>query len=323
MRFAVSRGHPTLAAVNESAEPQPIVVGYDGSEQSNDALALGAALADATGARLLLAGAYGPEDIVRHEVLDARRAEVRERLVAVAESLPRDASLQVQQRAVRGSSVAAALQALAEAEDPRALVLGSCHRGAVGRVLIGGVADRLLHGAPCPVIVAPRGLAERGPVEIGVVCVGFDGSSEGWAALQRAAQIAAAAGARLRIALAVPPLTGMPMPVFPPEVVKEHLEAAQIELDRARQSVSRRLEPEARLLRGDPAQQLAGEAGHGVDLLVVGSRGYGPLRRVLLGSVSAALMHAAPCPVMVVPRSAEFQPSGDGMAAEDEVMASR
>jgi nucleotide-binding universal stress UspA family protein len=323
MRFAASRGQPTLAAMNESPEPQPIVVGYDGSEQANDALALGAALANATGARLLLAGAYGPDDVVRHEALDARRADMRERLVAVAESLPRDASLQVQQRAVPGSSVAAALQALAEAEDPRALVLGSCHRGAVGRVMIGGVADRLLHGSPCPVVVAPRGLAERGTVELNTVCVGFDGSSEGWAALQRASQLAAAAGARLRIALAVPALTGMPMPVFPPEVVKERLEAAQIELDRARQSVSKRLEPEARLLRGDPAQQLAGEARQGVDLLVVGSRGYGPLRRVLLGSVSGALMHAAPCPVMVVPRSAEFQPSGDGMAAEDELMASR
>jgi nucleotide-binding universal stress UspA family protein len=309
--------------MNENPEPQPIVVGYDGSQQSDDALALGAALANATGARLLLAGAYGPEDVVSDEALDARRADVRERLVAVADALPPDASLQVQRRAVRGSSVAAALQALAEAEDPRALVLGSCHRGAVGRVLIGGVAERLLHGSPCPVVVAPRGLAERGPVELGTVCVGFDGSAEGWAALQRAAQIAAAARARLRIVLAVPPLTGMPMPVYPPEVVKERLEAAQIALDRALRSVSKRLEPEARLLRGDPAQQLADEAGHGVDLLVVGSRGYGPLRRVLLGSVSAALMRAAPCPVMVVPRSAEFQPTGDGMAAEDEFTASR
>jgi nucleotide-binding universal stress UspA family protein len=40
-------------------------------------------------------------------------------------------------------------------------------------------------------------------------------------------------------------------------------------------------------------------------LLVVGSCGYGPLRRVLLGSVAASLLHAAPCPVIVCPRGSE------------------
>ncbi|HSS43092.1 MAG TPA: universal stress protein [Solirubrobacterales bacterium] len=40
----------------------------------------------------------------------------------------------------------------------------------------------------------------------------------------------------------------------------------------------------------------------GADLLVAGSRNYGPVRRVLLGSVSTQLMHRAPCPVLVVPR---------------------
>jgi nucleotide-binding universal stress UspA family protein len=59
------------------------------------------------------------------------------------------------------------------------------------------------------------------------------------------------------------------------------------------------------------------------DLLVTGSRGYGPLRRVLIGSVSTPLMHSAPCPVMVVPRTAEFQPVAEGMAAEDDFAAAR
>jgi nucleotide-binding universal stress UspA family protein len=260
---------------------------------------------------------------VRDEELDARRAEVLERLSEAADSLPSDASLQVERRAVRGSSAAAALQELAEAEHPRAFVLGSCHRGAVGRVVIGGVAERLLHGSPCPVVVAPRGLAERGPVRLGTVCVGFDGRPEAWTALQRGAQIAAAAGGRLRVAMVVPPLAGTPtMAVFPPELVEERLKAAQIELEHAVHSVAKRLEPAARLLEGSPSQQLADEASVAVDLMVVGSRGYGPLQRVLLGSVSTSLMHSAPCPVMVVPRTAEFDPSGEGLAGEDQSVAS-
>jgi len=261
--------------------------------------------------------------VVREEELDARRAQVLERLAEAADSLPSDLPLPIERRALPGSSAAAALQELAESEHPRALVLGSCHRGAIGRVLIGGVAESLLHGAPCPVVIAPRGLAEARPVRLRTVCVGFDGAREGWTALQRGAQIAAAAGGCLRVVMVVPPLTAIPtIALYPPEIVEQRLEAAETELDHAVHSVAKRLEPAGRLLRGHPAEQLVAEAAAGVDLMVVGSRGYGPLQRVLLGSVSTSLMHSAPCPVMIVPRTAEFDPSGEGLAGEDQVAAS-
>ena len=54
---------------------------------------------------------------------------------------------------------------------------------------------------------------------------------------------------------------------------------------------------------GDPAKVLA-ERSRGLDLLVVGSRGYGPVRHALVGNVSYELMRTAACPVVVVPRSA-------------------
>lgn len=59
---------------------------------------------------------------------------------------------------------------------------------------------------------------------------------------------------------------------------------------------------EGRRLDGSPAPVLAEACEDGVDLLVVGSRGYGPAMRVLLGSVSTKLINSAPCPVLVVPR---------------------
>jgi nucleotide-binding universal stress UspA family protein len=58
------------------------------------------------------------------------------------------------------------------------------------------------------------------------------------------------------------------------------------------------------LLDGDARALLAGESG-GLDLLVVDSRGYGPLRAVLLGSVSSALVRSAQSRLVVVPRGAE------------------
>jgi nucleotide-binding universal stress UspA family protein len=60
---------------------------------------------------------------------------------------------------------------------------------------------------------------------------------------------------------------------------------------------------EIRVLEGAPLDHLA-EQSRELDLLVVGSRGYGPLRRVLLGGVSGALLQTAACPVVVVPRRA-------------------
>ena len=62
-----------------------------------------------------------------------------------------------------------------------------------------------------------------------------------------------------------------------------------------------------RLLDGD-AQYLLARESEDVDLLVVGSRGYGPLRAVLLGSVSSALVRSARSPLVVVPRSAGGEP---------------
>jgi nucleotide-binding universal stress UspA family protein len=307
--------------MSDEAGAQKIVVGYDGSPQAQDALAFGTALARAAGAPLVLAGAFGPEGELTPQELEARGLEVGEELRRAKEELAADLPFPVELMPVSGESAAAALQELAEAQHPRALVLGSCHRGAVGRILIGSVAERLLNGAPCPVIIAPRGFAERGRADLKTVCVGFDARAEGWTALQRAAQIAAAAGAHLRVVMVLPPLTGTPtMPMYPADVVAERHRRAEIELARGVQSVARRLQAQGLLLRGNPVQVLADQAAD-ADLLVTGSRGYGPLRRVLIGSVSTPLMRSAPCPVMVVPRTAEFQPVAEGMAAEDDLVA--
>jgi nucleotide-binding universal stress UspA family protein len=62
-----------------------------------------------------------------------------------------------------------------------------------------------------------------------------------------------------------------------------------------------------KLLDGDAQQLLARESGD-LDLLAVGSRGHGPLRAVLLGSVSSALVRSARWPLVGVPRAANGEP---------------
>jgi nucleotide-binding universal stress UspA family protein len=66
------------------------------------------------------------------------------------------------------------------------------------------------------------------------------------------------------------------------------------------------------VIDGDPVTVLVDAAREGIDLLFVGSRGYGRLRGVLLGSVSAELIRSAPCPVVAVPRSSLHGPNGGG-----------
>ena len=75
-----------------------------------------------------------------------------------------------------------------------------------------------------------------------------------------------------------------------------------------------------RLLRGRAPAELAQISGD-VDLMVVGSRGWGPLRRVASGSTSDWLVHHAACPVVVVPRPEDADGAG-APARETAVHAS-
>jgi len=85
----------------------------------------------------------------------------------------------------------------------------------------------------------------------------------------------------------------------------EGREVLDLGLDR----VPEGLTVEDRLINGEAAEAIV-EASQGLDLLLLGSRGYGPVRRTLLGSVATAVTNSAECPVLVVPRAAGMDPLG-------------
>jgi nucleotide-binding universal stress UspA family protein len=162
-------------------------------------------------------------------------------------------------------------------------VLGSTGRGLAGRVVAGETAKAALHHAPCPVLIAPRGLAASGrPPRLQTIGVGFDGTAEAIHARERAQTLARAAGGRLVLLTAV--------------------SSADRDGDGTRERLSDRIgDHDLEVLEGSPADALVARS-TGLDVLALGSRGWGPVRRLLLGSTSEHVVRDAGCAVLVVPR---------------------
>jgi nucleotide-binding universal stress UspA family protein len=202
------------------------------------------------------------------------------------------------------------LHEIAEETNADLIVVGSTHRGRIGRVVAGSVGVALLHGAPCAVAIAPRGYRERAH-EIRTIAVGFDGSAESGLALMAASELAAATGATLNlISVAEPPVIGTGTGGTGGwHALKDAIEGqTRDQLAQARETLPDGIEVEATLISGDPVDALISSAETSVSILVVGSRAYGPLRRVLLGSVSTSLVRSAPCPLIVTPRGMHEAP---------------
>jgi nucleotide-binding universal stress UspA family protein len=237
-------------------------------------------------------------DTFLREVAESTFDQVREHLPSVPER---------RMELISDKSPASGLQGVAERKGAAMLVIGSSHRSRIGRTLIGGTGERLLSGAPVPVAVAPAGYAASGK-HIGVVGCAFDGSPESHEALAWSSDLARTAEAHVHVLSVFEPtlpatlaLGGGLSTAQVNDVLRAQLKQ---ELEQATSALRSNTEVEASLLEGDAAPALA-EVSADLDLLVVGSRGYGPLRAVLLGSVSTALVRSAQAPLVVIPRSAD------------------
>jgi nucleotide-binding universal stress UspA family protein len=283
---------------------KPILTGFDARSADRAPVRFGAVIARVTHAPLMivsvqadpLAAATGAPVAAPlplgepQETVAFAPGEVDEDLVddsaAALEDIEAEVrawGLNVDYVRMQGASAARALHEAAQRNDAGLLVVGSSLRE--GRVLGGSTAERLLHGAPCAVgVVPPNWTADGSPRVIGVAYVTGD---EGLEALRNASALARRAGATLRVL----------------SVVKPNREDRDLE-EAIRQIVAvlaADVPVEVEIDAGDPAETLIGLSAS-LDVLVCGSRGYGPLRATLLGSVSRRLVVEARCPVIVLPR---------------------
>jgi nucleotide-binding universal stress UspA family protein len=278
------------------------VVGVDDRQGGRDALALAATLTAATGRELIAVRAYPHEAHPSRASVGAYEEDMRTDASEELARIVADSGVAARRLIVGDTSPARALHHAAEEEEADLLVVGSTHRGQVGRVLVGGVTAGVLHHAPCPVAVAPLGYAEHA-TQPKTIAVGYDGGIEARHALHLAGALAKACDAQVRILSAVTtPILATSPAAYEADWLSEAQQGSRVEVDLAQQTIEHMgVQSSGDVVLGLAVDELV-ELSHEVDLIVVGSRGWGPVRRLLLGSTSERLVREAACPVIAVPR---------------------
>ena len=165
-----------------------IVVGVDEHEGGRDAIALAKKLVAPDG-RLTLAFVYCGDPYVYRGASAAFEATERERTLERLEAARVEAGIDATLNFVGSTSAGRGLHELAEHRGADLLVLGSCRRSLVGRVMMGDDTQAALNGAPCAVAIAPAGYADE-PTAMREIGVGYDGSPESEHALELARELA-------------------------------------------------------------------------------------------------------------------------------------
>jgi nucleotide-binding universal stress UspA family protein len=267
----------------------PVLAQYDPERPQLAPLRFAATVAATMGAPLVIGAAYAGEDVV-DPLADVQMGE------GLPRSDPRPALEDVvQELGIDGGSVDTA--ALGATSAARAFHLAAVELGA-GLLVVppGTTAERLLDGAPCAVAVVPTATGEEDAepgVAFAAIGVGLVDTPEAEAAARGAELLARRAGALLRVLCAVRPgnadlhrraevSAGALLPVEP---------GVRIDID-----VDDR----------DPSDLLV-SASSEVDVLVCGSRCYGPHPATLRGGVTRQVTAEAACPVIVMARSPEVR----------------
>jgi nucleotide-binding universal stress UspA family protein len=273
-----------------------VVVGVDEDAGSHDAITVAAKLLAGGGALSLAHVCTGSPRVYRG-VSAMPEPSDRERAVELLERTREESRVPAHLRVHEARSVGRGLHDVCEVIGADLLVVGSSRRGLLGRVLLGDDTRAALNGAPCAIAIAPAGyVTERaGMREIGV---GYDGSQESAHALQFARSLARELGAKLSAFEAITiPSTALSTGPLPFDEMVSSLVAD------ARDRIAALGEVEPHAAYGHPAEELAVYSAS-LDLLVVGSRGYGPMGRLIHGSTSQGLARTARCPLLVLPRTA-------------------
>jgi nucleotide-binding universal stress UspA family protein len=274
-----------------------VLVGVDGRPNGRDAIALASLLTDPDG-KLTLAHVHSGDLRPSHAIAPGLVREEREASHKLLEAERAAADVKADLVSVVSMSPGRGLHEQAEEQNADVIVVGSCSHGAFGRAMLGDDTRDALNGAPCAVAVAARGYADH-PTSIAKVGVAYNASPESKAALTIAQELAAPTSATVHalevVSIPTYAYTGLMTPPIG--------ESIEVMIQEANGRMEELPGVEGRAVYGLAGEELAA-FGDQVDILVVGSRGYGPVKRLVLGSTADYLERHARCSLLVLPRVA-------------------
>src|SRR5665213_2855223 len=274
-----------------------VLVGVDGRPNGRDAMALASQLTDPDG-KLTLAHVHTGRLNPSHAITPGLVREEREASEKLLERERGACDVNADLLSIVSMSPGRGLHEQAEEQNADLIVVGSCSHGAFGRAMLGDDTRAALNGAPCAVTIASRGYAEH-PTSIAKVGVAYNASPESKAALALARELAAPTGAAVHalevVSIPTYAYTGLMTPPIG--------ESIEVMIQEANGRMKELPGVEGHAVYGLAGEELAA-FGDQVDILVVGSRGYGPVKRLVLGSTSDYLQRHARCSLLVLPRAA-------------------
>jgi nucleotide-binding universal stress UspA family protein len=267
---------------------EKLIVPFDGTDTGWDGLVLSMGLAKAFGSQVDVVYVYD-EELAESSREAARELSGHAAAVLAGAREHVSQALRIKFRTLPATSPGRGVHELARAEEADLIVLGSRRLGPHTKEALGAVSENIMRAAPCTVAVAPRGYRDDGgyvPQRIGV---GWIPTDEGGIALEVSCRIARATGGAVQV-----------VTTTSASATVEQLEArARRAVERALAALGGEIPVEVRASVGKAAEVLVNRSGE-IDLIVLGSRGYGPPRTMLLGSVSAQVVPQAHCPVMIL-----------------------
>jgi nucleotide-binding universal stress UspA family protein len=278
-----------------------VIVGTDGTEQSRAAVIWAAREAERRGVPLRIAHVFDWDwEEYRHSVgneyIDVSR-QLAEAVVNHASRLARETAprIVIETDTLTGHAAARLLDIADQAE---LMVLGHRGRGGFAGLRLGSVSQRVATHAPGSVLVI-RGRAELD----GPVLAGVDDSPAADDVLETAFEAATAHQTALSVVRSYLPSIPLWLEnIRPSDVETPDQDAAELARLEEQLAPWRAKYPgvavEIVLTHDAAASALVG-ASHRAQLVVVGSRGRGPVRGALLGSVGLQLLHHAECPVLI------------------------
>lgn len=273
-----------------------VLVGIDERSRGRDAVALAVRLVAPDG-ELRFAHVHpgfafpGKGDNGEFEAIERQAA------LELVSSVIAESGVEAQAHCLGAPRIGVGLRQVAEATGADLLVIGSSHESPRGRVWLRDEVRQTLNGAPCAVAVAPLAYAELG-TPITQIGIAFNGSDESHNALAVGLELARDLGASASAFQALPvPVLGDGYALY------DSAEAAYRELeDEARELIHRETGVNGCAAIGDPISELSVFSA-GVDLLIVGSRDFGPLGRLVHGSTTHDLLGHARSPLLILTRA--------------------